>query len=530
MQRNHVLAAALAMAMAGGVALYAFGTANAADWHAYTGDVYAGHAYGLQVPPDAKGLEVKYDGNGSAALALYDPFGAKVGFYSLDASLPAADLASPQTGTYVLYVYALKDGALHVAVNSAKAPTPALQPLPLQREDVAIASFDEPAALDKAMTATFKAPPMFVTLLYEGSVQGLNADVASLKGSVLTVADESGSAFSPGVFTDQSGHRASTFANVEGASYTATAHAKSFQGTLYLAALSLQPPKVEPVVDAPAAPPAPTGTPPAPAPAPAPAPLRLGEGHAYAFQAQPGPLALSDPKAGSNGTRVDDRILVYSPEDKLLQEVRLNSTNGGRSTISLPMAGEYVAYVERASGLAVYALPEGGSGEARDLALGHEEFRFSPDPSGVSGQSTTFTLQHVPVAVALDGDNATTLLGGADVRNEKGTVAAWSSLVQTPGLGDVAGSQASFPENFASGEHVVEAWQFTQGWIAVKVTYYQRDAPLVPATPAPVEGDNATANETGNNTTWDPATPIGPLPWGGSTSPLLPRLAAPRLI
>jgi hypothetical protein len=457
-------------------------------------------------------------------------------------------VASPQAGAYVLYVYSLKEAALHLAVDSRTAPDAQLDQLSLQREEIAIASFDQPAPLDKAMTATFHQAPMVVSLLYEGSVDRLDAKVASGKGDVLTITGESGTAFSPGVVTDQTGSRASSFGNLDGLAYTATAHARSFQGTMVLVGLSLELPRSVPVeVEAPgtpSAPPTPPANPHLDAAAPA---LRLSQGRAFAFEAQPGELKVADPQAkdgnGRDGAYYGATVLVFTPDDKLLGIVSLNRTNGGVASIALPRAGEYVAFVERAGNLAVYAQVPGGDGVARELKLGHESFDFNADALSPTGaQQTRFELLHAPVRMALDGSQALAVLGGADVRNEMGVVASWQGPAQVPGMDLLGSSGYSVSPHFAAGEHVFEAWQFTQGAFTLKTTYYLRDTPVAPPAPAtpaepasppePAEG-NETGNGTAENATWDPMdptdvpTPFGP---GERNAPALPRLALPRVI
>lgn len=87
-------------------ALLVMGTASAENWKTYQGEVYAGHAYGIVVPAKAESLEFGFEGaNGAARFALFDPAGAKVGFYALDAQTPSAALVAPKLGRSVAYVY-----------------------------------------------------------------------------------------------------------------------------------------------------------------------------------------------------------------------------------------------------------------------------------------------------------------------------------------------------------------------------------------------------------------------------------------
>ncbi|MEA3200545.1 MAG: hypothetical protein QOE90_1973 [Thermoplasmata archaeon] len=540
MQRNQILAVLVGLASAGGVALYALGTANAAEWHTYTGDVYPGHAYAVQIPSDTRSLEARFAGNGSASLTLLDPSGAKVGYYALDGKLPAAAVAQPAAGAYTLFVYGLTDGALTLAVDSASTPQAQLAELPLARQDVQVASFDQPAPLDKAMTATFHAAPLFVTVLYQGSVEALDATLASGKGDVMTIAGESGTAFSPGVAVAQQGARANTFGNLEGTAYTLTAHAKSFQGTLFLTGVSVAPSAaVAPAAHAPRhahnasqrQPQATTTT--ATFSTDAPTTLRLDVGHAYAFAAQPGKLLLEDPMQKGGAT-----VLVYRPDDVLLGAYPVGTQ--GRS-VDLPVAGEYVAYVARASDGLVYAQVPGGDGHGADLALGHENFSASFQSLGLDQASAPFHLDHVPVDLRMLVVDDVAVAGGYEVTNAKGMVASWSALVDLGGS-DPFGTGGTYvdPANFAAGDHVLRADGVAQGSVSVLTTYFERaivaetpTPPPAPPTPPANEPSNQTGNDTWNGTfPWDPTSgPFPPAPDAPQSMPMIPEIPAlPRLI
>lgn len=514
MQPRKLLVLLVALLALGGASFWFLGTANAATWRTYTGDVHPGHAYLLTVPSDAKGLDLELTGDAAtAAAALYGPDHAKLGYYALDASLRSAELVAPAAGQYVLVVYALKDGALGVRVNSESAPDLVLKTAKLAREDVEIGQSDAPAKLDKAFTAKLATAPVFVTLLYEGSVQGLDAKVASEKGEVLAIAGESGSSFSPGVFGEQTGTRSSSFGNLQGATYTVTAHAASFEGTLYLTALSLPP--LAPEVVAPV---------PAPAPVPAtlvvkdPAALRLVPGQATAFAAQPGPLVLAAVDAKNASRGADATALLYAPDDSLLQVVHLTS-KASTQTVNLTVAGEYVAYVLTARNVALYAQVPGGDGASRALKLANETHSFGV---GVGGGDATFQLAHTPVDMLVRVGSTLDAFGSLQIRSAKGLVYAQESTASVLGFGldDYGALNRSA---FAPGEHRARLSSLGDAYVTVKTTYFLRHEPA-PA-PAPAPKANETTNGTATNSTnqSDPWSPI-PLPWDGAgSSPIVWR-------
>src|ERR1051325_6808204 len=104
MDRNKIVAIVAGALAALGVVACGLGTAQAASWHDYKGDVFAGHAYGLQVPADAKSYEVTLSGEptASAKVAFFDPSGAPLGYHQLSKALTPASVASPQPGRHFL--------------------------------------------------------------------------------------------------------------------------------------------------------------------------------------------------------------------------------------------------------------------------------------------------------------------------------------------------------------------------------------------------------------------------------------------
>lgn len=530
MQHRQLFAILAALLAAGGASLYFLGTAHAAEWKTYSGDVHPGHAYALVVPPGAQTLEVALTGeNGSAALALYAPDQSRLAYYALAPDLKAGDVASPAPGRYVLIVYEAT-GALAIRVDSKDAKDLQLQTVQLAREEIQVASADASAPLDKALTASFHAAPVFVTLLYEGSVEGLDAKIASQKGDVLAIEGESGSALSPGLAAEQTGERHSSPANLMGNAYTATVHATSFEGRMVLTALSL---------------PSNAAAKPFVAPAPSPtvkspgssatasssssssssgAPLRLASGKAYALHADVGDLTISAPAHKGDPEGRAAVAQVYDPDDQLVQVVTLDAS-ARSAAVPITRAGEYVVFVAAARDLAVYAQAPGAH-EARALTLANETHSAVQDKA--------FKIEHVPLAMRVEAWSTIGVLSHAELRNEEGLVWSQDSLVSAFGLG-AATYDESYASHYKAGEHVLSASGLSDVSATVRSTYYLRDAPQpapapAPAPAKPAEPTNETkGNQTSNETSpWWPAMP--PAPWDENV--VLPRLplAVPRVI
>lgn len=502
MDRNKLLAFSAAAVAALAVASIGLGGAQAATWHDYKGDVFAGHAYGLQVPAKAKSYEVVLTGgpNASAKVALFDPSGARLAYHELSPAMGAASVGSPAPGRHVLYVYDVVDGALAVRVNADDAPALDLQEIPLAREDVSLGEQDAPAKLDKTITTKLGATPVFLTLLYQGSARDLSATVASAKGDVVTITGESGTAFAPGVFNAQTGARASQPSNIDGVAYTAKIQAESFQGELFLTALSLD-------LRAPAAPmakQAPVPAPPArPEHAPARAPaaplgaatIELEEGAATAFVVDAGKLTLASPREdeGEGDAGATDAVSVYGPDDALVAYVELSGDEPA-ATIDLATPGEYVAFVHQARSGKIVAQVVGGPSAlvARELVLVEDEIAISVSSGG---EASTLTLPHVPVALRLAVDDAVGALGSARLLNEEGVVAEAQSLAAAPGAGFLSWSQ-QFPERFAKGEHALRVDGVLEGELRLVVVRFVRDATAEAPAPA-VENEDEEAPASG---------------------------------
>lgn len=488
--QNHKLLALVvgALTALGGASVFLLGNAQAATWHSYDGDLFPGHAYGLQVPDGAEAYEVSLDGDlgATAALALYDPAGALLGFHALDASTPAVQIEDPAEGRHVIYVYDVTDGALTLRVDALLAPvTTSLQAMPLYKEEIQLTTSKGAGALDLEEKADLASTPAFLTLLYEGSVKALDATVASATGDVVTISGESGTAFSPGVWSTLTGERASDPSKIGGLAYTVTATAERFEGTLTLVSVTID-------HKAPAAPDAPQ---PVAAPVvPVNGAFTAPEGKAIAFTATKGTIRVTDLEdvvEKENDREYDGRywhgaLSIHNPDDSLLAYVTLGD-HDGNVTITLPTDGEYVVFVHEASsdGLLIQLLGTTSMTGIRELPLAKEEFTLKLG-SGVREAGETFELVNAPVAMqaALSKDTigAFSWIG---IANEKGQVAGATTLARAPGV-DLFDWSHQEPENFAKGTHTLRVNGVVEGELHLTSLYYQRAAAaVVPAAEAP---------------------------------------------
>ena len=554
--RNKLLAAALAVAMVAAAASALLGSATAASWHTYEGDVYAGHAYGLQVPAGAESFEILFEGeSGAARVAVFDPAGEKLGLYELGASMATAAFVTPAAGRHAIYVYELTDGALQVRVNAKEAPALSLQKLPLAREDVEIGEGDG-SAFAKTMTVTLQSTPVFLTLLYEGSARSLDATIASEKGTVVTITDETATAFSPGVWSDMRGERVSNAANIDGTTYTVSADAEAFEGTLTLTTLALDlsaPPM--PIKRTPVAPPTPEQPPMEDVPVGSVAVAQ--QGTAIEFTALAGELLVFDADClpveeeapaedeegtdehgehGEHGEHEHDEhahgdhedapcgdghgftVAFYAPDDTLLAIVDSYETDEPQ-LVELPVDGAYVAFVHHSSdeGVALQ-LAEGDLVSVRELPLVENAWTFYSD--GMSGSTMMFDMPLAPIA--LEMRYTADSLGAfsyASLENEQGVVASSDALVHTFGM-RISSWYEVYPENFAAGEHVLYTQSFLPvGVEIVSISYLrelveevvvEEEAPEEEATDdETTEGDESAEEEEEQG--WNPLSDL--IPW-----------------
>lgn len=466
MDRTKLFAVATAASFLVAGALLVAGTASAENWKTYQGEVYAGHAYGILVPAKAESLEFGFESaEGTARFALFDPAGAKVGFYALDADTTSATIVAPKQGRYVAYVYEVGEAPLRVRVNAEEASVLDLQQVRLAREDHKLDSVATPAKLDKVLTMELRAAPAFVTLLYEGSAKDLDATVSGKAGEVLRVEDETGTALSPGVFSAQAGTRTSTPENLDGLAYTVEIHAERFEGRLVLTALSIDFATPLPKhVHAPR--PAPTPLANGTAVLPAAQRVQVAPGEAVAFHASAGKLVLSNVAQDKDKARDHGYgdLLLYAPDDKLVGVFTLGSSKHN-VTVELPVSGEYVAYAREGNHGALFVQPR-EPGPVRALPLVKEEASFA--------KSSAFQLNRSPVDVRLRLSGQPSALTNVVVSNAKGEVASTSALVNAPGF---AWTRQT-PENFQAGAHEIDIDGLLGARVTLVTTSYVREATL----------------------------------------------------
>lgn len=496
MQRSKVLAVVAALVAAATAAVVFAGGASAASWHVYEGDMFAGHAYGLQVPAGAESVEFILDGVEAAAgdIGVYAPDGSRVGFYALSASLTAASVANPDEGQYVVYVYEVVDGALSVRVNSEDAPALKLDEVPLAREETKIGTFPQ-GSLDQVITSDLERAPVFVTLLYEGSATGLDATVSSEKGDVVTIVDETATAFSPGVWTSMKGERLFDAANLDGAKYTVEVHADRFEGTMVLTTLALDLPM--PGVVAPA--PTPTWTKPArapvaPVPAASEATFALEPQEAVAFTAPAGKLLLLDPEAlaekaaeeseddanASHDHEARDAyalISIYTPDDALLTVVELSRAEP-TVEVELPVAGEYVAYTRFATSDVVLAKIDGLAlaPAVRQLAIERETMEVAVGAMLGEASGTDVELTHVPLELYLGFVDGVGALARVELSHEEGIVATAEQPLLVPGGAMPLGWSFTDYGAYASGMHTLTSDGAFEGTLQLAYAWYDRAA------------------------------------------------------
>lgn len=504
MHRSKVWAVVAALVAASSAAIVLAGSASAASWHVYEGDMFAGHAYALQVPSAAESVEFLFEGEAgsAAAIGVYAPDGAQVGFYELSPALTAASVANPAPGQYVVYVYEVFEGALSVRVQSEAEPALKLDEVPLVREETKVGTFPQ-GKLDQVITVDLQRTPVFVTLLYEGSARDLDATVASVKGTVVTITDESATAFSPGVWTSLKGERVFDAANLDGSEYAVEVHAESFEGTMVLTTLALQVPEPVPVGTAPEMPSAP-GRLGASAPLASPAQFALEPETPIAFVAPVGTLLLVDPEmaarrqaeASSETYEGDDHrsprhalVSIYAPDDTLLAVVEL-TREAPAAELALPVEGEYVAFVREAQSDFVLASIVGALAppEIRMLEMASESVEI--DVSALLGDDESaerIAFARAPLDIELLFRGGVGALAGVQLENEEGVVASAQALVLTPFDGMPIDWSYTDHALLAAGEHTLRTHGAFEGSIELVTTYYLRDIELL-AEPAEEEG------------------------------------------
>lgn len=509
MQRTKVFAVSAALVSAVVAAVLLTGGANAATWHTYSGDMFAGHAYALDVPEDAESVEFLFDSaqTGKAEIGVYAPDGKRAGYYELATGLTAASVANPSEGRYVVYVYDVTDGALSVRVNAEEAPEKlALSEVELVRTETKIGTFEQ-GPVDQVITQDLARETVFVTLLYQGSSKDLDATVSSAKGAVVTITDESASAFSPGVWTRMTGTRLFDASQLDGTKYTIEAHAAQFEGTMVLTTLAVKIDMPTPIPLVPHAPhrhaPHAPAEPAAPAERPsfesATAQFALEEGIPVAFYAEGTTLLLADPAAldedeDGDASYEDDCqplhgvIAIYTPGDELLSIVEL-SHDEAVATVELPVKGEYVAYARHVEGDVILAKIAGQAKvDFRALATAEETITIE-DLSGMRDQtSSPVEFVNVPLELSLRFVDGIGTLSSIRLDNEKGTVASSTALAVITGVDMLQWADVQ-PENFAKGQHTLRMDGLYDGTVEITSVHYLRD--VVAEAEAEAEAEDA---------------------------------------
>lgn len=536
MQRTKVFAVATGLVAAVTATVLLAGGASAATWHVYEGDVYSGHAYALDVPDGAQSVEFLFAGAeaGTAAIGVYAPDGEKAGFYELGADLTAASVANPDTGRYVVYVYDVTDGALSIRVNSKAEPAELqLTEIALARQDIRIGEFVQ-GKLDQQITADLKTPTVFVTLLYEGSAKDLDATVSSEKGAVVTIVDETATAFSPGVWTSLKGERTFDAANLDGAKYTVEVHAAQFEGRMILTTLALDLQEAAmPVTKPVPAPPAPAKAPrahsqlDAEGEAAATPEFALQQLTAVAFAAPAGTLVLVDPallermaaeekgegyEYGDDCEYVHGLVSIYAPDDTLLASVTLDHENP-TAEVELPVSGEYVAYTHGAQRDVVLAKIIGASvaPTLRVLELEEVETVVPMDGLALDLRSAQIQLERIPLTIdmRLEGIGALT---SAHLTNELGEVAGTQELVSMHG--PISGWAYVNRENFAAGVHDLSMGGAFEGDVVIQTLHFIRDSEVVVEEVAKPQAEQEQEPEEPEapSTPFPPVPPVGAIP------------------
>lgn len=372
-RKRTVLVAALTVtsALAGFVVA---GTALGADWFEYEGRVAAGNAYFVPVPAKADTLSfVLTPGlNATAPVARFtvlDPEDGRVGNFDLGDGTRSADLVQPREGAYILYVYDLAEATLTVRLEAPDASDLRLARAEVAREDKVVLRAPEGGAVAREVVVDLPREPLFVTLLYQGRVENLEATVESPKGRVLTIAGESGTSYAPGLSVGSAGARDADLMNLASGAYRIGVKADALDGTLYFTSLQVERPVLdEPVVPeepprkaprAPVPPPAP-GTPFAEIPSRVPVAVAVEE--SALLIALPGHFAGEDEATDEDEAENEDgaphrhgahgaytTVVVYDPADNLVGAFDLSTQKPAHVLRDLPQ-GEYVVFAHAWSG------------------------------------------------------------------------------------------------------------------------------------------------------------------------------------
>lgn len=469
------------------------GTALAADWYDYTGDLHAGNAYRVTVPEGADTLEISLAAGaaGIAKVALFDPSDVKVGYYELTGDSPIMSLVDPVAGDYVLFVYEVQDAVLKLRVLTAEESDFTLATLELARNDKLLGNFKTGAALNQQFTVQLPDEPAFATLFYKGSVSGLDATLSSTKGSVLVIENESGTAMSPGVWTSEiTGERTVTPENLAAGAFVATVDAASFEGSLYLTTLSYTREIPEDVVEeVPATPVVSDKL------------VTLQAGKAYGVNVGDEAtgftfLVSSQSRSGSwccySHTPT---VTIVSPEDEIVGLVAVDGYRRGAETFEFngTGAGEYILYVQAPKGTELFMSLLGGA----DLVAGVREVALVEHTTSLgsvtaflpSSGKAAFTVERplLGIAFGLQKNLASTAVSAVFYNADGDDVASHYNLAAVGS----SGKTADWWDHSHAHYDLLQAGTYQLEWHAIQMSAepyykwlsYDREAPLAVAAP-----------------------------------------------
>lgn len=245
MQKKTMIVAAMTVAasMAGFVLA---GSAFAADWHEYQGRISAGQAYAIPVPAGAESLSfalVPKGENPEAKLVAFDANDERVGSFALGGRVESSDIVDPIEGAYVIFVYQLTNAELSIRLQADEPGALKVAKAEVVRKDAPIVREFE-GALAKDVSVSVKEDPIFATILYTGTVENLNAKLDSPSGTVLTITNESGVSYAPGLAIGATDAREATMENLAPGTYRAHVTADLLDGSLWLTTLTYERPVI----------------------------------------------------------------------------------------------------------------------------------------------------------------------------------------------------------------------------------------------------------------------------------------------
>lgn len=349
---TYLVAISTAAAALGGFALA--GSAIGSEWKTYDGRVSAGQAYLIDVPEGADGLQLEFApgllslGGGSAHATLFSPDDERVGHYMLSDEENLVAIDAPESGGYVLYVFEVQGGVLTVALKAEDAEDLELVPLLTETTNHEIAGQSIVGSFRAVDTLTLDREPVYESLLYQGSANNLSGTVTSPLGETSVVDMETGTAHGPGLFTSQSGERASFPENFAAGIHAIDVTADEFEGTLFLTTVDYVRPEISDVLH-----------PVHPVEVPANVIMLHDSWEATAVMVPEGVSSLDFGLIAAPAEEDEDEdehdhyydyaehalLAVFTPDDRLLGFVELDEEEAATASLPLEGPGEYVVFV-----------------------------------------------------------------------------------------------------------------------------------------------------------------------------------------